>query len=282
MKLNNLDDIEDLAQRVVFKYSKSLPTDLVRIAEKINVKIIFEPYQDHFKGFICFDGQFFYIILNSQTLTNINYTEARFTLAHEFGHYFIGTHRNKLKSGESFAFTGTGTLEERKKLEREADQFAASLLMPKAFFTNQYQKINVTGFGAILSLSKQFEVSITSCLIRFNTLDILPCISVVWTNTTIKGKGVSIKFNDILKSLGYSDEVKIKINPKRSQLEKKNVLHEQTQLTYSRSITPLSSWIYDIDPLIGNEYFIVEETLVSSRVNITLLYPADMKFQKAS
>ena len=58
----------------------------------------------------------------------------RFNVAHEFGHYFLPGHIDALfGDGQQFHQSESGFTSDD-KYEREADSFAASLLMPKLLF----------------------------------------------------------------------------------------------------------------------------------------------------
>ena len=89
-----------------------------------------------------------------------------FTIAHELGHYFLPGHPEKL-----FA-TGSGTHESHSGFvsedpyEREADLFAASLLMPTPLFTKALRGAG-QGFAAIEQLSQRCVTSMTATAIRY-------------------------------------------------------------------------------------------------------------------
>ena len=76
MKINK-EEIDELAERVVEKYCTTIPINPIEIATKINVKVIVENYKDYFKGFICYNGTEFFIILNLDKLKDLNYAVSR-------------------------------------------------------------------------------------------------------------------------------------------------------------------------------------------------------------
>ncbi len=265
------EEIDELAEKVVLKYSSGIPLDPIEIANKINVDIVYESYEHPFKGFICYDGKRFYIILNKVLLKNINYSNARYTISHELGHYFLGHHRNRLKQGESFAFQSKTNLPmDKKLLENQAEYFGGALLMPKTKFIEYYDLIKKEGFAAILDLKSYFDVSITSAAIRFNKLDLSPCVSISWNEKGISGKGISNKF---LELLGENARPEIKLNPDRPEFDKVSMYDESSGVKYHRCITPLSSWMYNIPKDFSNQFFLIEETQQYSYGNLTLLRP---------
>lgn len=266
----NKEKIDELAEKVVAKYSTTIPIDPLEIAHKINLNVVSENYEDYFKGFICYDGNQFFIVLNLNQLKDLSYSISRFTFSHELGHYFILSHRNRLKKGESFAFVGKNLISRDKKLvEREAEQFAASLLMPKGHFINYYEKDKKLGFDAIISLKSYFNVSVTSAAIRFVDLNLSPCITVLWEEEGVIYKGVSMKFLKLIES----NSIEVKLNPNRPKFEEAEICHELSGIKYVRSITPISSWTYNLSKDFSNKFFLIEETLSFCNKNLTILYP---------
>lgn len=269
MKINK-EEIDELAERVVEKYSSTIPINPIEIAAKINVNVIAECYGHYFKGFICYNGTQFIIILNLDRLKDLSYAISRYTFSHELGHYFIGSHRKRLKQGESFAFIGRDLIPPDKKIvEKEAEQFAASLLMPKTKFVSFYKKLNKNGFSAIIGLKTYFNVSVTSAAIRFVDLNLAPCITIMWKEEGIINKGVSKSFYTLVNN----ESLEFKLNPNRPTFDEIKVCHEASGIEYTRLITPLSSWTYNLSKGFANQFFLTEETLYFKRANLTILYP---------
>ena len=115
MEISN-NEIDELAERILEKYSTCIPVDPLEIASNNNIEVIAGSYGQFFKGLIKYSNGNFFIFLNLDKLDNPKFTIARYTFSHELGHYFIGTHRKKLKSGESIAFTGKDSKDPEKKL----------------------------------------------------------------------------------------------------------------------------------------------------------------------
>lgn len=90
----------------------------------------------------------------------------RFTVSHELGHYFLPGH------AESLFPHGDGVHESKSgfvsgdRVERQADYFASSLLMPAEQFRKS-ANLSGCGFAAIEKLSREFNTSITSTAIRY-------------------------------------------------------------------------------------------------------------------
>jgi Zn-dependent peptidase ImmA (M78 family) len=93
----------------------------------------------------------------------------RFTVAHELGHYFLNGHVQQLfASGEGLHKSESG-FTSKNPIEREADAFAAGLLMPKALFNTAIANAG-GGLAAIESLSELCGTSLTATAIRYAKL----------------------------------------------------------------------------------------------------------------
>ena len=95
----------------------------------------------------------------------------RFTVAHEFGHYLLHRHQQ-----EEFA-CGTGDIETKgggkgsRDIEKEADDFATTLLMPLDDFRRQVDGETVS-FELLGHCADRYGVSLTAAAIRW--LEIAP------------------------------------------------------------------------------------------------------------
>jgi hypothetical protein len=93
----------------------------------------------------------------------------RFTVAHELGHYFMEGHVQHLfADGQQFHESQSGFTSDD-TYEREADAFAAALLMPKQLFKAACARVG-KGFGAIESLANLCSTSLTATGIRYAQL----------------------------------------------------------------------------------------------------------------
>lgn len=91
----------------------------------------------------------------------------RFTVAHELGHYFIPGHVNYLFSNGQLIHVSKSGFVSGNPYERQADYFAAALLMPEDLFRGAMRKVGREGFGAIDSLATTCKTSITATAIRY-------------------------------------------------------------------------------------------------------------------
>src|SRR5271165_4511476 len=90
----------------------------------------------------------------------------RFNVAHELGHYFLPGHIDALfANGQQFHQSESGFTSED-KYEREADSFAASLLMPKLLFKATCGRSG-QGLTAIERMAGLCVTSLTATAIRY-------------------------------------------------------------------------------------------------------------------
>ncbi len=90
----------------------------------------------------------------------------RFSIAHELGHYFLPGHPEALfPNGDGIHESHSG-LFSGKSYERQADFFAASLLMPEDLFREAMLDVG-SGFTAIERLKDTCRTSVTATAIRY-------------------------------------------------------------------------------------------------------------------
>jgi Zn-dependent peptidase ImmA (M78 family) len=97
----------------------------------------------------------------------------RFTVAHELGHYCMDGYVSHLfANGQTRHQSQSGFLSSD-TYEREADAFAAGLLMPKAAFQRAMESAG-EGISAIEALATQCRTSLTATAIRLAKLSTHP------------------------------------------------------------------------------------------------------------
>jgi hypothetical protein len=114
---------------------------------------------------ISFNSYIPYLSLHEQNTRTIRNVFTRFRLAHNLGHLYLHILNNK-----------TGTLPNsynktpHSQQEREANGFAATLLMPKTHFTHHWEN---TANGDIIELSKLFKTGAIYTEIRAKQLGLI-------------------------------------------------------------------------------------------------------------
>ena len=94
--------------------------------------------------------------------TSVNEGRRRFTLAHEFGHYIL--HREQQALFECGGANGAGGIDPA--IEKEADVFAATLLMPLDDFRDQVSG-EQPSFELFSHLAERYGVSLTAAALRW-------------------------------------------------------------------------------------------------------------------
>jgi len=109
----------------------------------------------------------------------------RFTVAHELGHYYLPGHPESLfPNGDGIHRSRSGFIS-HDRYERQADQFASSLLMPERLFTEAIDDAG-EGFPAIQSLAELCKTSITATAIRFAKYTADPVAIIVSSGTSVE------------------------------------------------------------------------------------------------
>ncbi|MCP4754255.1 MAG: ImmA/IrrE family metallo-endopeptidase [Proteobacteria bacterium] len=172
-------EIADLAEAVSEEFCGAGPVDLAQVAYQKGISTSFGAYGNGFDGMLeCRDGRF-HIFCNLDRLGSPDSPRARFTMAHELGHYYIDGHRNLLASGNIPPHLSRCEFESSQLAEQEADHFAANLLMPESRF-RKAGKGREPGFECILELVKEFGTSLTSTAVRYVSLDMWPAALIKW------------------------------------------------------------------------------------------------------
>lgn len=137
------------------------PVPVEKIAKHLKAQVRFSPLDDEISGMIHIrDGQ---AIIGINSLHHPN--RQRFSIAHELGHLVL--HKSMVTSQvhvdkefpvlmrDTKAYSGSD------KIEIEANQFAAELLMPKAFLQEMLadKKFDVDDETFVESLAQRFKVS---------------------------------------------------------------------------------------------------------------------------
>lgn len=188
MMVKNSSDsyIEQLADAIA-KLHDQAENVLESILHDEGIEVFYDDYGDSFDGMTFFDDNTFFIHMNIRKGNTSNSPKGRFTLAHELGHYFIDNHRLGLING---LLTPHGSVSSNKpertdRIEREADYFAACLLMPVSRFEEEI-KDKKFDFQLLKHLKNNFNVSLTAAAFRFKDIGNYPITIVYAINHKIK------------------------------------------------------------------------------------------------
>lgn len=153
--INNLDG---LCKRLEKAELLGIPMDIEGIAEFLGLEISEELMEDDISGYLEFKDGAWVIGVNS--LHHIN--RRRFTIAHEIAHYIL--HRDPNRNFVDVVFARRR--DDATVMEREADDFAARLLMP----TEKLRAEIGNGQTSLQNLATLFKVSALAMKYRVQSL----------------------------------------------------------------------------------------------------------------
>ncbi|MGY5352006.1 ImmA/IrrE family metallo-endopeptidase [Wenyingzhuangia sp. IMCC45533] len=147
----------------------SLPIDVEALAQKLDIKIDKQNLEDNLSGFFVRKEGRNVIGLNE----NHSEVRKRFTIAHEIGHFnlhseqplFIDYYQEKI-------YRRNKNTNDDYEIEREANIFAANLLMPEHLISQQIDNLpdNLSYVEQVNCLTKVFNVSKQAMDIRLKSL----------------------------------------------------------------------------------------------------------------
>jgi hypothetical protein len=187
------EELEELAEAVLDEHQHgTMPVEPASIVEAKGLGLVYGHYGDAFDGLLRHRNDRFTVFCNLARVGGKRSRRARFTLAHELGHYFIASHRNALRLGLAPYHPSFCEYESKLFVEQQADCFASNLLLPCSRFVPEARKRGTTGgLKTILALSDHFETSVTATAIRYASLGISPCIVIKWTSDKYGWKWLS-------------------------------------------------------------------------------------------
>ncbi len=165
-------EIEDRAWEILTQHGlTTVPVNPISVAKAMGIQVLKAEFQQEgVAGLIQKEGDRVSLYVNEHEHPN----RQRFTIAHELGHYFL--HLQTLPSG-GFADTRSlyrnpGDLDrlnpKEREEERQANQFAAALLMPEPRI-----RALAPALGSIEELARTFRVSLDAMGIRLRDLGLV-------------------------------------------------------------------------------------------------------------
>lgn len=179
-------DIETLASEVREAMGEtSPPVDVLKIGREEGILLAPGFYGEGFDGRIEYHrkGSEFLLFYPQHAGTRLP-PRVRFSIAHELGHYYLPAHRALLLRGK-FHNSKTGFTCEN-QLEREADFFAAALLLPESTLRDLCRRKKFLTLKKILELARQWQTSATCTAIRYAEFASEPCAVLISKNGTIR------------------------------------------------------------------------------------------------
>lgn len=145
-----------------------LPVSLRNIARLYDVKIAEDSLEGGAAGYLLRDDGRALIVVNKRD----SRARKRFTIAHELGHLLMHRGRPLLVDGDVRISERTASDFASTPEEREANQFAAALLMPEELVLREWEKVHPTP-AAVAELAQRCEVSLSAMQFRLTNLGIL-------------------------------------------------------------------------------------------------------------
>lgn len=182
LRQNRMNAVSDLAAEILLGAELlSIPVDPLALAatESRWLTVKDGNLKDSYDGLLEYHAardRFLLVFNNKYDLEyGRRHPRTRFSIAHELGHFYIDHHRAYLMSGgKSHRSRGEFATADNDIVEREADAFAAGLLMPSPLLRPVVNRAELT-LETIKTIANQFETSFLSTAIRCVQHSDFPC-----------------------------------------------------------------------------------------------------------
>lgn len=160
------------ARDLVEQSNYAVPVDLDAIAARLGVEVRLEDLDDVVSGLLMLDRRRPLVAVNRAHHPN----RRRFTIAHEIGHLVLHGERTKffLDASPVF-FRRDNAPRTNQTVEREANRFAAELLMPGRIMCRMVadEPIDIFDEADVRRLAERLQVSVQALTIRLTELDLV-------------------------------------------------------------------------------------------------------------
>lgn len=170
--------IESLAASVAKTFKLTLPVDLELVCREEGIELAPGDFSRRFHGRLEFHpSEGVFILFHPLPDRNLSLGRIRFSICHELGHFYIEEHRDLIVSGrvhnsvEPFRSV-------KDRIEREADLFAAALLIPEDTLRKFTGSRSFLSLGAILQLADLAKASIQATAFRYVMTTDDACVAV--------------------------------------------------------------------------------------------------------
>lgn len=272
----SLDELVTLAEAVASEYCPTRPFDPTLVLEDNGITISYGHYDSAFDGMLEHRRQRFHIYCNLDRVLSADSPRARFTVAHELGHYFIDEHRNALSYGSAPAHGSQCEFESNLPIEREADHFASHLLMPSNEFDDVAHRHKV-GLAGILAIARHFGTSVTSVAIRYAQSETVPCVVIKWSPIAYQWRWISTEpFRARLRTVTKNLSSLPPDCPTRIALS-----GERTPASgYFEAGTTAATWFPFLSDIDRRNVILMEQAMKLGQFGaLTFLFPVDSSFE---
>ena len=146
----------------------SLPVNLEKIVKSLGIQIKRSELEDNISGFLYLKNETPIICVNK----GHSRPRKRFTIAHELGHFILNHHGDLFIDRARVLYRNTVSHDGIIKEEREANRFAAELLMPEELLVKELieNEIDIDNEFELKQLAYKCGVSIQALTIRLTNL----------------------------------------------------------------------------------------------------------------
>lgn len=168
--------IRELAERLLSEHCPlGAPVDVRNIAQALGIEVKVEPVDDDLSGFLFREPETGRSVIGVNSTHHAN--RRNFTIAHELGHFLLHeaetVHLDSKSSGYTLQLRSPESATGENVNEREANLFAAEILMPAKFLERDLRKRDVdllADEGALKDLARKYKVSVQALTIRLANL----------------------------------------------------------------------------------------------------------------
>lgn len=171
----NIDEIEKKAKDLLELHElNQVPVNLFELCDRLGIQLSNTKFKEYKNDYIIgaikkeSDGKI-KIYINKEDSLNRN----RFTIAHELGHYTL---EHLGKSGERMTLARRDGYNTIDRIERQANQFAAALLMNKEKLESEFKELDgipISKISKINLMSRIFGVSEQAMKFRLMNLGLI-------------------------------------------------------------------------------------------------------------
>lgn len=172
--------IRETAERVLSEYCPDCPpVDVEQIAARLGIEVKIESVDDDLSGFLYREPKTGRAVIGVNAKHHPN--RRTFTIAHELGHYLLHesetVHLDSKKDGYTLQLRNPASATGESINEREANLFAAEVLMPAKFLAKELRKKDLDlledeplADSVLRSLAQRCGVSVQALTIRLHNL----------------------------------------------------------------------------------------------------------------
>lgn len=165
--------IEEKAEKLLSDADAlTLPIDVLKCAKFLKIDVKAVTFDEEISGIFVMKDKMAHIAYNKNEPEN----RIRFTVAHELGHYVLHSQNTPLfiDKAEKLMFRNADSSSGEYRKEREANSFAAALLMPKQILLREIENLKKSQEEETIPyLSKKFKVSEQAMTIRLTNLGLI-------------------------------------------------------------------------------------------------------------